>query len=205
MPLRTTILAALIGATAAIAWLSLERSDPGTDALVLTSGTALAQPRPLERFSLQDASGAAFTRENLQGRWSLVFVGFTHCPDACPVTLAAIHAAKARLDEAALSQLQTLFVSVDPERDTPDVLADYVGYFDPDFIAATGSNPELARLCDSLGFGFVRVPQSEGRYTIDHSTAVALIDPQARVAGYFTQPLDARALAGDLAGLPGAL
>ena len=205
MPLRTTILAGLLGAIATLAWLALERADLSTDALELSSGTALATPQPLEAFSLQDVSGAAFTRENLKGRWSLVFVGFTHCPDACPVTLAVIHAAKARLDEAATSRLQTLFVSVDPERDTPSVLAEYVGYFDPDFIAATGSTSELARLCDSLGFGFVRVPQSAGRYTIDHSTAVALIDPQARVAGYFTQPLDVGALAGDLAGLPGAL
>lgn len=204
MPLRTTLLAGLIGVIAAIVWLTLDRENTGADALVLTSGTALASPRPLEAFSLQDASGGKFTRDDFKGRWSLVFVGFTHCPDACTLTLAAIHAAKTRLDEAAASRLQTLFVSLDPERDTPGVLTDYVSYFDADFIAATAGNAQLARLCDSLGFGFVRVPQSEGRYTIDHSTAVALIDPQARVAGYFTQPLNVGALAGDLAGLPNA-
>ncbi len=169
--------------------------------LVLASGTSLAEPRPIADFELVDHQGRAFRRDALAGRWSLVFTGFTHCPDICPTTLATMAELGRRLGDRAP---QLVFVSVDPERDTPEVLATWIAHFGPGFTGATGSRAAMEAFTQSLGFAQVRNPGAGGEYTVDHSTALALVDPEARVAGYFTQPHDAAAIAADLAALPPA-
>ncbi len=124
-------------------------------------------------------------------------IGFTHCPDVCPAALGQMAALQKRL--AALDAgLEVVFVSVDPERDSPAELAGYVEFFGDDVVAATGEPEQLQRFADSLDFAWVKVPQSEGRYTVDHSAALALIDPNAHLVGYFVPPLDIQGMAGDL-------
>lgn len=164
----------------------------------LVSGSLLPQPRPIADFALTGDDGRPFTRAGLLGRWTVVFVGYTHCPDVCPTTLSRLKAAKARLG-ADGARLAVLFVSVDPERDTPDHLGRYVRYFDKDFRAVTGPVDALTALGRQLGFVFVKNPGAEGEgYGIDHSAELILLDPKARLAGYLTPPFQAETLAADL-------
>lgn len=171
--------------------------------VALRSGTALPQPRPIGEFELLDHSGHALTRRNLEGRWSIVFAGFTNCPDVCPTTLALLAALSSRL-RARGDDLQIVFLSVDPDRDTPSQLAQYVGHFDPNMIGATGAKAQIDRLCAELGLAYVLNPGTAGEYTVDHSAALVLVDPKARIAAYFQPPYDLDSLATDLATLAGS-
>lgn len=161
------------------------------------AGTAIEPPRPLAPFDLIDQDGVPFTRDSLQGRWSLLFAGFSHCPDVCPDTLVRLKALDENL-RAAGGTLQTVFLSLDPERDTPDRLAEYLAYFNRDFVGVTGDKAEIDRLTGALGLAYVKVPGRRGHYTVDHSTALVLIDPSGRAAAYFRAPLDIDALTADL-------
>lgn len=145
-------------------------------------------------YALLDHRGAAFTAESLRGDWSLVFAGFTHCPDICPDTLARLNLLDRVLRERDIV-VQTVFVSVDPERDTPERLAGYVTYFNEEFIGVTGPKVELDRFATALGIGYVKVPSAGGDYTVDHSAALVLVGPDARVVEYFMPPHDIAALA----------
>ena len=163
--------------------------------LELDSGTVLADPRPIGEFALLDQRGRPFGPEALENRWSLVFTGFTHCPDLCPTTLAFLAALRSRI---AGHPLQIVFVSVDPERDTPEAIASYLAHFDPGIAGVTGAGADIERFTKALGLAQVRNPGVGGEYTVDHSVALVLIDPKVRVAGYFLPPHDERALAADL-------
>ena len=166
--------------------------------LSITSGTLLKTPRPIDDFQLASASSAPFTKADLAGHWTVVFAGFTFCPDVCPTTLTELKAVNARLGDAA-KNVRFLFLSVDPERDTPDKIAKYIAFFDPAFQGATGEPAALEKLGANLGFVYAKVPgATPDSYTIDHSTALILIDPQARIAGYLTPPFKPDAMAADL-------
>lgn len=185
------VLAVAVGAGIAL----YERShDPPT----LRAGTALPEPRKLPEFAFVDQSGDAFGPADFEGRWSLVFTGFTNCPDVCPTSLALLAELRRRLVR---DDLQFVFVSVDPERDTPEVVAKYLGHFDAALVGATGPRAEVERFTAGLGLAQVRNPGAGGEYTVDHSTAFVLIDPQTRLAGYFQAPHDRDAIAADLAAL----
>ena len=184
-------LAVAVGAGVAL----YERShDPPT----LRAGTALPESRKLPQFAFVNQSGNAFGPADFEGHWSLVFTGFTNCPDVCPTSLALLADLRRRL---ARDDLQFVFVSVDPERDTPEVIAAYIGHFDPALVGATGPRAEVERFTAGLGLAQVRNPGAGSEYTVDHSTALVLIDPQARLAGYFQAPHDRDAIAADLAAL----
>ena len=199
MQARSWILAAVTAAIAVGIGAALyARFNPE---LALSSGTVLPEPRPIGEFSLLDQHGKPFGRAALENRWSLLFTGFTHCPDLCPTTLALLAKLRTRVPG---DGLQVVFVSVDPERDTPERIATYLAHFDPTFVGATGTTAEIERFTATLGLAQVRNPGVGGEYTVDHSAALVLIDPQARVAGYFRPPHDAEALAADLAPLAAA-
>jgi len=193
-PWLTASLALLAGlAVAAVLW----SGRPGTGSPVLDNGIAMPKPRPLPEFTLLDQHSQPFTRASLEGRWTLLFAGFTHCPDICPSTLATLSAVDRELGEAG-QVLQVLLLSLDPERDTPDALQPYLAHFNPRFVGATGDMKEIDRLMAALGLGYIKVPTSADGYTIDHSTALVLIDPRANVVGYFKAPLRPEAIADDL-------
>ncbi len=106
---------------------------------------------------------------------------------------------RAQLAQAGLAdRVHVHFVSVDPQRDQPETLGRYAAFYDPAFIASTGSDEQLMRLTRSLGVMYTREPAKDGQYTVDHSASVALIDPQARLVGLFRPPLDANAIGTDL-------
>jgi protein SCO1/2 len=165
----------------------------------LVTGTWLAPRRALADFSLTDQQGRKFGSANLRGHWSIMFFGYTNCPDFCPATLSTLAALQKqlRLEKGAVLP-QVLFVSVDAKRDTPAQLAKYVPYFDPSFIGLTaadqGSIEEIAR---KLGVAVVITPTQDGNYSVDHSGALFVLDPQGRLAALLTGPFTVQALAGD--------
>jgi protein SCO1/2 len=192
-PVAIAILAAVaIGASVAL-------HERAAAPPALRAGTALPEPRPLADFALTDQNGQPFSREDLRGHWTLLFAGFTNCPDVCPLTLASMADLRRRL---ARDDLRFLFVSVDPGRDTPEVIRRYLAHFDPELLGATGARADVENLTAGLGLAQVVNPGVGDEYTVDHSTALVLIDPEARLAGYFSAPHVPDALAADLAALP---
>jgi len=166
--------------------------------VTITSGTLLKTARPIDDFQITAASGAPFSKADLAGHWTVVFAGFTFCPDVCPTTLTEMKAVNARLGDAA-KDIRFLFISVDPERDTPEKIGKYIAFFDPAFQGATGDTAALDKLGANLGYVYAKMPgATPDSYTIDHSTALILIDPQARIAGYLTPPFKPDTMAADL-------
>ena len=164
-------------------------SAPPARAPVLESGTWLAPARPLPAFALVDQDGKAAGPERFQGHWTLVFFGFTHCPEACPTTLALLGLVRRALVETLpVEQVPAvLLVSVDPERDTPSVLKSYLAGFDPSFSGLTG-NPEAVRaFATALGVPYQKIPM-ESDYMMDHSTAIMLMNPAGQLAALFPAP-----------------
>jgi protein SCO1/2 len=168
------------------------------DSHVLASGTRLPQPRPLAEFSLQDHLGAAFGNAQLRNQPSLVFFGFTHCPDVCPTTLAMM----ARLArEPALAGLQLLFVTVDPQRDDTATLASYVQAFGGSITGVRGEDAGLEPLLQSLGAARSVQKLAGGDYAVDHSATLFFVDAQGRLAAVFTPPFSLQPLRNDLVAL----
>jgi protein SCO1/2 len=208
---RTTLIvlvaafAAALGLWAAQGWSGRHAAAPALQAVKL-----FEQPRVLPAFSLQQSDGTQLVPGELKGHWTLVFLGFTHCPDVCPTTLAQL--AQAQKQWSALPEAtrpRVLFVSVDPERDSPDRIGEYAHAFHKDTLAATADIPALEAFARSLSLVFMKVPAPEGapadQYTVDHSAALAVLDPQARMAGVIQQsqdsPLDPKAIAADMLAL----
>lgn len=162
----------------------------------LAAATRLDTPRALPALQLQDQHGAAFGRGDLEGRWHLLFFGFTHCPDICPNTLGLLRQVRQELNEP---KLRIVFVSLDPQRDTPARLRDYVSYFDPDFLAVTGPEAELQKLTSALYLPYqATAPDSQGSYNVDHSASLVLLNPAAEVVAYFSAPHEPGLLVADL-------
>jgi len=169
--------------------------------------TMYPQPRPVPDFSLQQSDGTQLTSGELRGHWTLAFLGFTFCPDICPTTLAELaQAQKQWQDIPANIRPRVLFVSVDPERDTPTGAGQYAHGFHPDTLAATSDLPALEAFATSLGFVFMKVPgkgfaENPKDYTMDHSSGIVVLNPQGEVAGLIRPPFNPKAIAADLAAL----
>lgn len=164
----------------------------------VATGTLMPQPRALPAFRLTDHNGAAFGNEQLAGRPSLLFFGFTHCPDVCPATLAVM---AQLLREPALSQLSMVFVTVDPERDDIASMAQYVNAFGGGITGLRGEEEELAPLLAGLGVAHGKVPLPGGGYTVDHSAALFYLNERGHWTAAFTPPFDYANLRDDLAAL----
>jgi protein SCO1 len=185
--------AALLGIGAA---LKLRYSSPQIE---LATGSYVAPARALPDFSLIDQRGAAFGPRNLDGHWSLMFFGYTHCPDFCPTTLVTLAAMAKNLRAKGATPPQVVFVSVDAQRDTPQQLAKYVPYFDPTFIGVTAADqPTLEALARKLGVAVALVPSAGGGYSVDHSGVIFVVDPAGKIAAVLTGPFTADTLQADL-------
>jgi protein SCO1/2 len=192
-------LAAALGLWAAQHWFG-NRAAAGPQ---LQSVKLFEQPRTLPAFSLRQSDGTQLVPGELNGHWTVVFLGFTHCPDICPTTLAEL--AQAQQQWSALpdsTRPRVLFVSVDPDRDTPDRIGEYAHAFHRDTLAATADVPALEAFAKSLSLVFMKVPAPDGtpadQYSVDHSAALAVLDPQGRMAGVIPPPLQPKAIAADL-------
>ncbi len=188
----------LIAAAAAALGLILGAIFMQPKTVTIESGTLLPTPRELPAFALTGIDGAPYTKANLLGHWTVVFAGFTTCPDVCPTTLTLMKSVMSDLGPLA-KQLQLLLLSIDPERDTPARLKNYVQYFDPSFLAATGPNTELDKLATAMSFVYAKIPGATPEtYTMDHSAALMLINPAGQLAAFFTAPHRRAALVADL-------
>ncbi|HEX5765754.1 MAG TPA: SCO family protein [Woeseiaceae bacterium] len=152
--------------------------------------TVLPEPLPLPDFALRDQEGEPFTLDSLRGRTSLLFFGFTHCPDICPATLQQLSLARKQI--AATTPGTALpaivLISVDPERDTPEKLEKYVSAFGEDIAGLTGTRESLLPLTSAMGIYFERQPLEGGDYTVSHSTAVLVVDADANLRALFSAP-----------------
>lgn len=159
------------------------------------------QAKTLPDFELIDHNGQALGKAQLRDKWSLMFFGYTHCPDICPISLQTLGEMMNAIEDADLRRaLQVIFVSVDPDRDSPDILKNYVQYFNSDFIGATAALPELGQLTKALGILHSRDKTSEDQavYGVSHSASILLFNPGAEFAGLFSAPHDSMIMANDL-------
>lgn len=159
--------------------------------------TLLEQPRPLPGATLVTGKGETVLANAASEQWRLLFFGFTHCPDICPTTLERL--ARVRGGSDSLSKkLRLEFVTVDPARDTPQAMEQYATYFDPAIRSLTGEPEAIQQFAEGAGIAFLKVPLDGGGYTMDHSAALVLINPQGRIAGYILPPWDVDTLRQDL-------
>jgi protein SCO1/2 len=163
-------------------WLLLDRERAGE-----SFGHPWSKPAP--DFSLTNQDDQPFQLSSLRGDVVLLTFGFTHCPNICPTTLANLAAIHRRLPPAEQPKVRTVFVSVDPARDTPEVLKDYVPFFDPSFVGVTGSPAEIARVAKDYGVSYENVYQqsndAKNYYTVNHSTYIYLIDARGHLRLFF--------------------
>ena len=154
--------------------------------------------------SLPDAEGKLRTLADFKGKVTLVFFGYTQCPDVCPTTLAELAAVKRDLGKDG-ERLQGVFVSVDPQRDTPEILKAYMASFDPSFVALRGTPEQVQATAKNFKVFYAQVPgKTEGSYTVDHTAGTYVFDPSGKVRLFVRYGSGAEALTADLKTLLGA-
>jgi protein SCO1/2 len=198
---RGTVLVLIAALAAGIGLWAAQRfiAQPPVAELKLQTARLFPSPRELPDFSLASGKDGHIDKRSLAGHWTIVFLGFTHCPDVCPTTLADMaKAQKIWRSLPATSRPRLLFVSVDPDRDTPEQLANYARFFDADTLTATAPEPALGNFAKSLNLVYMKVPQANGDYDMDHSSSLMLLDPQVRQAGFLRPPLEPEKIAADL-------
>ena len=149
-------------------------------------GTLLSPPRKIAMPTLKQDDGTDFTSEDLEKHWTLMFFGYTHCPDICPVTMSTLAQAK---QKAPQDFPEVVFVSVDPERDKVEMLGEYVQYFDPSFKGVTGDEELIKALTLQMSAVYMRTPAAEdGSYLVDHSSSIMVLNPEGNLAALISPP-----------------
>lgn len=198
------ILALVVAATAGgvLAYLQ-QGADPAPPE---TDGALLDTPRSIPHLELTDHHGADWTPARFEGDWTLVFFGFTNCPDVCPQSMIQMNQVDRILrDNGRVNPPSVVFVTVDPVRDTPEQLAEYVPYFNEEFLGVTGDPEDIATLTEAMGIPFMP-PEEEGAddYLVDHGAALTLVGPDGNIRAYFNathetaRPHDPEKIARDL-------
>lgn len=165
------------GALAALALLSGPKGPPAVPTAIETGKALIGGP-----FTLTDNTGKRVTEKDFLGKYMLVFFGFTHCPDICPTTLLELTGLLADLGPAA-DQITPLFITVDPERDTQEMLASYMTSFDPRILALRGTKEQTDEAVKAFAAYYEKVPLEGGNYTMDHTAGVYLIDAEGEFMG----------------------
>lgn len=177
--LIAAILAGLvIVGTGAFVTVALRETPRGAAGTALAS--AIGGP-----FQLVDQNGKTVTDADLKGKWSLIYFGYTHCPDACPTALNDISIALSELG-ARRDAVRPVFITVDPERDTPETLKAYMTSFDAPILALTGSAEQVAKAAKAYRVYYAKHPEAGGDYSMDHSSVIYVMDPQGRFTASFT-------------------
>lgn len=185
------ILVAVVAVVIGLQVYKVTRDTPLDRKVLREEGTLVfEQPRQVSAFELVDHRGEPFTPEQLQGQWTLAFFGFTQCPDICPMAMAELARTMEELPPELAARTQVLLVTLDPARDTPEVLAEYVPYFHEDFVGVTGEFLTLKRLANEVNVAFAKVTQSDDDYTVDHSGNIVLFNPRGDYHGFFKPPFD---------------
>ncbi|RWU26974.1 cytochrome c oxidase assembly protein [Pseudomonas alkylphenolica] len=180
----------------------LSGRSQGNPAELIDAGIILLpQSRTVPGLEMTDENGQPVLMDELKGKWSLLFFGYTFCPDICPTTLAQLRQVKSELPKEAVERLQVVLVSVDPNRDTPAQLKQYLGYFDKDFRGVTGSLDNLQKLANAVSIPFIPADTSKPNYTVDHSGNLALLGPDGKQRGFIRAPFNNQKLVAQLPGL----
>ncbi|OUM05238.1 cytochrome c oxidase assembly protein [Pseudomonas syringae] len=161
----------------------------------------LPKSRALPALSMIDQNGADVAVDGFKGKWTLMFFGYTFCPDICPVTLAQIKQIRSELPKAAVERMRVVLVSVDPHRDTPQQLKQYLSYFDPQYIGLTAPVEDIQKLASAVSIPFIPADTSTPNYFVDHSGNLALIGPDGKQRGFIRAPLNSQKLIRQLPGL----
>jgi protein SCO1 len=177
----------LILAAGTLLGLALRETPKGAGGTLLAS--AIGGP-----FHLIDQNGKPVSDTDLKGKWQLLFFGYTHCPDTCPTALNEISLALDRLGKKR-DEVEIVFITVDPERDTPQVLKSYVESFDAPIIALTGNPDQVAQAAKAYRVYYAKHPRPDGGYDMDHSAVIYIMDPQGRFTATFTPDATADAMA----------
>ena len=190
-------IAVVLAVTAAVAgaWFAARLGAPALP----EHARMLSTPRPVPAVPATDHTGASFGAEDFRGHWTVAFFGFTHCPDICPTTLHLLANARRALDDLPEEKRpRIMMISVDPGRDTPERLSEYVPYFHPEFRGLHVAAQHLPELTRSFGAAYAYSPLGDHSYTVDHTASIFLVDPQGRVAAVFPTPHTAAGVASDL-------
>ncbi|TNF32611.1 MAG: SCO family protein [Gammaproteobacteria bacterium] len=157
----------------------------------LNGAVVLKTPRTPSAFALVDSNGQPFTQDSLKGHWTLLFFGYASCPDVCPTTLFTLGQWYRQMQEHRYGEdLRIVMVSVDPARDTPQVLKPYVAHFHPDFLGVTGEFLTIHKFAREMGVAFQKVPGgTEADYMMDHSSQLVLVNPYGDFHAFF-KPTD---------------
>lgn len=193
------IVALVLGLTVHKVLNSQGQGDP--TALLDAGIVLLPKSRELPALSLVDQDGQPVAVNQLKGQWSLLFFGYTFCPDICPTTLAQLRQLKTQLPPETQAQLRMILVSVDPHRDTPQQLKQYLSYFDAGFQGLTGEEAALQKLANGVSIPFIPADTSKENYTVDHSGNLVLIGPDGTQRGFIRAPINTEKLAAQLPGL----
>ena len=166
----------------------------------MKTSTVLNPPKPVPDFSLLNHSGEEFTKASLANKHSILFFGFINCPDICPGTLQFLKSVKHKLDGAnAWNEFQVVFISVDPARDTVEKMAQYMPYFDAEFVGVTGTVESIDAFAKSLSMPYsLGKKDANGNYNVDHSASMLLTNQQGNVKAIITQPFTLEEITEDL-------
>jgi protein SCO1/2 len=193
------IVALVLGLTVNKVLNSKGQADP---TVLLDAGIVLLpQSRSLPELTMTNQDGQPQAVDQLKGKWSLLFFGYTFCPDICPATLAQVRQLQGQLPAQTQAQLQTILVTVDPARDTPEQLKKYLGFFDAGFIGLTGSLEDIQMLANAVSIPFIPADTSKENYTVDHSGNLVLVGPDGRQRGFIRAPINSEKLSAQLPGL----
>ena len=193
------IVALVLGLTVNKVLTSKGQGDP---TVLLDAGIVLLpQSRSLPELSLTNQDGQVVAVDQLKDQWSLLFFGYTFCPDICPATLAQLRQLQGQLPPETLAKLRIVLVTVDPHRDTPEQLKKYLEYFDAGFIGLTGEEAIIQKLANGVSIPFIPADTSKENYTVDHSGNLVLIGPDGKQRGFIRAPINNTKLAAQLPGL----
>ncbi len=214
---KIIIIGAAIVATSAGFWLSstlgfdnddtiMSSGNSSEEALIQArkdyspiQGSIISPARKINIPALLKDNGEPFTLDDLKGKWSLFFFGYTHCPDICPITMGITAQAKKLALESNQDFPQVIFISVDPERDKVGMLTEYVQYFDKDFIGVTGDIELIKALTLQLSVVYLKMDAMEGsdNYEVDHSSSLLLLNPEGKLVAFLSPPHDPKTILKD--------
>lgn len=209
--IQLLIVAAFIGVIAIILGISFQQqlnqqqdTQHSMPDLQLSAISLLPYPKDIQDIELTNHLNESMSVNDLKGKWSLLFFGFTHCPDVCPSTMQTLKTIKKNVssqlsDTTAWGNYQVVYVSVDPERDTPEQLASYIPYFDNNFIGLTSSLETLKKLTKQFGVPYKKQDADEqGNYEVDHYAGILLLNPKAQLSALISAPLNIDNVSQDL-------
>lgn len=172
--------------------------------------TVLKTPRSVNAFDLEQYQQPSFTNKSLSGKWTMMFFGFSDCPQLCPTTMATLNKVYTQLQEQHAKQLpQVVLVSVDPEQDTAKRISEYAKGFNPNFIGVRAEKDKIDALTRELGIAYFKIKnqdqKSDKSYSINHSGTIILFNPEGKLAGFFSVPHEVNSIANEFVKVTGYL